>query len=95
MGKGERGTSDGEVREPALSEAKCAMDEDANTGSNVSGEATTTAAAGSTSAGMDSKPQEHASHGWLQHELAAWMAATHGGHQTPTIANRTTIDVSR
>jgi len=83
------------VREPALSEAKCARYEDANTGSSVSGEAITTAAAGSTSAGMASNPQAHASQGWVQQELVAWMAATQGGHHTPTIANRTTIDVSR
>ena len=95
MGKGERGKSDGEVREPALSEATCARDEDAKTGSSVSGEATTTALAGSTSAGMASNPQAQSSQGWVQHELSAWIAAMQGGHHAQTIANKTMTDVSR
>jgi hypothetical protein len=95
MAKGERGTSDGEVREPALSEATCARDEDAKTGSRVRGVAITTAVAGSTSAGMASNPHAQSSQGWLQHDEAAWMAAMQGGHHAQTIANRTMTDVSR
>lgn len=95
LGRSDPRVRPSEVREPALSEAKCARYEDANTGSSVSAEATAAAGAESISAGMASKPQAQSSQGCEQHELSTCMATIHGGHQAPIIANSTMIAVTR